>query len=348
MSPKTPNNLVKRLLKRGVQGIAAKSGPHRWSYRTPRLVVLMYHRILPAADKRAQIEEPGMFVTPESFSFHLGAIRQYFEIIKLSTWIERKNQGAPLPSKACAVTFDDGWADNYEFAFPILKQSSVPATIFLVSDMIGTGLTFWPQRLAQLITAVASTQPHNWSHPSLEWLRNLCGFDNGFPQEPVSNEEIARIIAWAKRLPDDEIHAGLDRAEDGLGFANTLRNPVILDQQQLLEMMASGLVEAGSHTCHHIRLNEQTPQPVLEAEIQESKTAIEKLTGAPVTTFCYPNGDYSSKALDMVRQYYAGAVTTRKGWNLVTSDVHLIRRIGIHQDVAHDETAFLARLSGWI
>jgi peptidoglycan/xylan/chitin deacetylase (PgdA/CDA1 family) len=331
-----------------MQYVAAKFGPHTWSPRTPRLLVLMYHRILPATDTRAQIEEPGMVVTPESFSAHLCAITQYFEIVKLSSWIERKNQGASLPAKACAITFDDGWADNYEFAYPILRQASIPATIFLVSDMIGTGHTFWPERLARLITSLTSSQMHDWSHPSLEWLRKILDSENDLPKAPPSNEIISRIIARTKHLPDDEIHARLNQAEDELGLTDTRHGPAILDRKQLLEMTSSGVIEAGSHTCHHTRLTGQVPEAVMEAEIRDSRLAIEKLTGTPVTTFCYPNGDYSPKALDIVRHYYAGAVTTRKGWNSVNCDVHLIHRIGIHQDIAHDETAFLARISGWL
>lgn len=331
-----------------MQHAAAKFGPHTWSRGTPQFLVLMYHRILPATDSRAQIEEPGMVVTPESFSTHVGLLTQYFEIVKLSSWIERKNQGAPLPAKACAITFDDGWADNYEFAFPILRQASIPATIFLVSGMIGTEHTFWPERLAQLITTLASSQMYDWSHPSLEWLRKNLGSESDLPQTPPSNEVISRIIARTKHLPDDEIHVRLNQVEDELGLTDTRRDPAILDRKQLLEMTSSGLVEAGSHTCHHIRLVEQVPEAVMEAEIRDSRAAIEKLTGTPVTTFCYPNGDYSPKALDIVRHYYSGAVTTRKGWNSVNSDIHQIHRIGIHQDIAHDETAFLARISGWL
>ena len=308
----------------------------------------MYHRILPATDTRAQIEEPGMVVTPESFSAHLGAITQYFEIVKLSSWIERRNQGFPLPAKACAITFDDGWADNHEFAFPILKQASVPATIYLVSDMIGTKHLFWPERLARIITALTPLQAHDWSQPCLEWLGRIIGSGNELPKTPPSNELISRIIARAKYLPDEEIHAKLDQIEEEFDLKETCHSPAILDREQLLEMTSSGLIEAGSHTCRHIRLIEQVPEAVMKAEISDSRVAIEQLTGTPVTTFCYPNGDYSPKALEIVRHNYAGAVTTRKGWNTANSDVHLIHRIGIHQDIAHDETAFLARISGWL
>ncbi len=339
-------HIFKRAIKRVLQHIAARFGQHTKNSKQPRLLVLMYHRILPADDARAQLEEPGMMVTPESFDMHLGILKQHFQMVKLDDWIRMKQEGATLPARACAITFDDGWVDNYQYAFPILKQHKVPASIFLVADMIGEANTFWPERLATVLTEIATHQPGNWSHPSVEWLKQF-EVDYQFTAAAPTQEQISEIISHTKIMSDDDIHSRIDNICRELDIDITTAEPDLLDWQQVKEMRDSGLIGFGSHTCNHIRLTADTTDEKLEQEIVSSKQTIADRTGDEINSFCFPNGDFSDAALAKVRQHYSLAVSTLSGWNDTDSDIHLLRRIGIHDDIARDETAFLASISGW-
>lgn len=342
---RTQQNPIKRFIKRCLQHTAAAFGPHKRSSKEPQLIILMYHRILPASDSRAQFEEPGMMVTPDTFRMHLESVRQYFEIIDLSDWINRKHSGDPLPEKACAITFDDGWSDNYEYAYPILKELEVPATIFLVSDMIGTTLSFWPERLSSLMTTIATRYPQLWNHPDLTWLQPEDCYQ--FNHSPPNSEEISALIGKLKRYSDHQMHERLTDIENNLRI-DTNDDPVsLLDWQQVEEMQASNLLRFGSHTRQHTRLNDDISTELMSDEIINSKQQIEQQIGETVTTFCYPNGDHCPESIALVTRNYKAAVTTKSGWNTADTDPHLLHRIGIHQDAAADRTAFLARISGW-
>jgi len=341
--------IIKQAIKRILQILAANLGRHTRQPKQAELLVLMYHRILPAQDPRSLLEEPGMMVTPETFRLHMSVIKPLFDTIHLSQWLELKNSGKKLPERACAITFDDGWADNYEFAYPILKDLDIPATIFLVSNMIGKNNTFWPERLACIITAIAK-QPEKWSHASLQWVKNLptsYAFETTNTSPPTA-EQLSEIIHSTKTFSDNDICQKLDLIESELQLCNTQQTNALLNWQQVEEMSQSGLIEMGSHTCNHIRLTANQETNLLAQEIINSKQTIKEKTKQDVKVFCYPNGDYSDTAQTLVSQNYTGAVTTDSGWNTAESDSCLLQRIGVHEDISNDKTNFLARISGWL
>ena len=329
---------LKQTAKSSAQFIASRLGPHRLGDGPPRLWVLMYHRILPPHDARHREEEPGMIVTPESFSQQVRQLKNIFTIIPLSEWVERRDRGKPLPERACAITFDDGWRDNYEYAFPILQQEQVPATVFAVSHMIGTQQHFWPNRLARLLRASEREPLQQYS-----WLTGLPGYR---ARGELTRDEIAGIIAGCKRYSDDFLQSQLTLMEEELDITEPYEAP-LMDWSQLNAMQSSGLVEIGSHTRYHCRLGGEMPDARLEQEIVGSREHLQQQLGKPVTLFCYPNGDTSPAATRLVREHYRAAVTTQRGINRPETSPQTLLRIGVHDDVSNTPTRFGARLSGW-
>ncbi|MGQ9424692.1 polysaccharide deacetylase family protein [Gilvimarinus sp. F26214L] len=275
-----------------------------------------------------------MVVEPETFAMHLNLLRKHFSIIPLGEWIDRRHNGQALPPKSCSITFDDGWLDNYEYAFPLLKERQIPATIFAVSHMIGTDRHFWPNRVAQLLERseeVLHSLP--WLAPHLDAIKN--------PEN--KKESLSSLVASLKRFPDEQIYQWLDESS-----ILTPGNPSLMNWQQLREMVASGFIDIGSHTCNHSRLREDLDPESIRREVQDSKKKIEDETGRTPTLFCYPNGDVSRLARETVGDTYKAAVTTRRGINSASKlKLYELFRIGIHEDRCDTPAKFCSRLANW-
>ena len=340
--------MLKYSIKRSTQWLCATLGPHTRAPSQPTLLILMYHRILPLDDERARLEEPGMIVTPSTFRAHLGYIKNYFQPVQLEDWGNICTNGRNRPGLSCAITFDDGWADNYEYAFPILQEFDMPATIFLVTDMIGTRNIFWPEMLARTLFSLVDAPKDYRNNPAILWLQALLPTNIRDFHRCPDTEELSSIINRAKSFTDEEIHQNLSAIISAHELEISPDKQSLLDWDQVLEMTESGLINIASHTRKHIRLGTSTPDSILADEIIGSKVVIEKMTGLKVNSFCFPNGDYSPQALKLVKENYRYAVTTRSGWNTCGSDPHLLQRVAIHEDIAHDRTAFLSRISGWL
>lgn len=137
--------------------------------RTIRVPILMYHYLsTPPAD--ADIYRRDLSVAPELFAAHLDRLlAEGYTAISLYTVIDALQRGAPLPDKPVVITFDDGYRDNYENAFPLLRARGMPATIFVVTDFIDEQrpeyLTWDMAR--EMLQAGISIESHGRNHFSL-------------------------------------------------------------------------------------------------------------------------------------------------------------------------------------
>ncbi|MCW8107271.1 polysaccharide deacetylase family protein [Alteromonas ponticola] len=323
---------MKTMIKKFLHGIVGSIGWRIAKLGDKKLIILMYHRILPSSDERYRFEEPGMVVSYESFRMHMQVITdEGIPVVTPEAWLEKnENERPPV---AIAITFDDGWLDNYQYAFPVLKEFGFVSTLFVVTDYLGCPAPFWPNRVLRLLLDKNSVISEEW--------HDLVNMMPSKPVLPMSRDEAAHVIASLKHYSDDDIYRALNKIPSSISGQIEM-----ISADQLLEAKATMGVEVGCHTRRHYRLLEGLEESLLQEEIVESKEILKSIISEDPTTFCFPNGDYSSRALKMVRENYVAAVTTARGHNISGNvDKHQLVRIGVHNDISDTPLKFKARLS---
>ena len=296
----------------------------RWvkSRVAPGALILLYHRV---ADV---LSDPwGLAVTPQHFAEQMAVLRQRAHPMPLAEMARALQQGAPLPRRAVAVTFDDGYADNLLQAQPILERFGVPATIFLVSGSLGCAQEFWwdaldrmllqPGQLPQTLHLAFGAERCRWNlgeaaRYSLEEAQRHRGWrvEHGTP--PTPRHALYHDL-WTRLhplpVPERDAILGEIRAWATLPFAGRPGN-FPLSSEETLRLAESDLIELGAHTATHAPLSMHADE-TQRWEIEASKQALEKRLGRPVTSFSYPHGLYTPATLDLVREagyVYACAV----------------------------------------
>ncbi len=90
-----------------------------------------YHRVIPEEFAQRDHVEPGTYVPHKSFRMQLEALGNVLRVVPLHEFANRLIEARPLPARPCAITFDDGWLNNCEFAYLKLKGAELPAAFFL-------------------------------------------------------------------------------------------------------------------------------------------------------------------------------------------------------------------------
>jgi peptidoglycan/xylan/chitin deacetylase (PgdA/CDA1 family) len=296
--------------------------------RGPRLLVLTYHRVLPADHPARAYEQPGMIVSPETLAMNIRVLRQHFELLHIEDWVERVRTGAPLPRLACALTFDDGWRDNYDHAFPVLQAAQAPATIYLVSDLVGTARGYWPTRLARLLCQA-------WRSNDMAPVQAFAAQCPAVtvPLQVAPGSEIVAADAVLDALKPHYSDAQLSAAVTSALGDRVASEPVdLMDWEQIAEMEQSGLLRFGSHTRTHTRLRAGIDAALLKKEVDGSLAELSARLQRPVTGFCYPNGDYCPEAVRQVGSSYHYAVSTHRGWNTAQRNRLFMNRLTVQSN----------------
>jgi peptidoglycan/xylan/chitin deacetylase (PgdA/CDA1 family) len=278
------------------------------------LQILTYHRV---NDERDPFF-PAM--ATKVFEGQMGYLSTACNVFALDRGVEMLKAGT-LPDNAVAVTFDDGYKDNFLNAYPILKHYDIPATIFLSTDSVNGGADLWHDRVFKAFRETQRTALVKFGKCAERLdLKSLAGKLDTMNEvlKFLRSLDVQSRWQWVKRLCES---LGV---EDGETSKETM-----LDWEEIRMMHANG-IRLGSHTCSHAILSRLEPEELWK-EVCFSKGAIENAVRCKVSMFAYPNGtqdDFDERTKRALRDAgYELAVSTIFGNNEVGQDVFELRRV---------------------
>jgi len=261
-------------------------------------LVLCYHRVVHDL-RRHSWSAPAMLVSQRTLAAQLDWIGRRYEFVELDQLARGIESGRRRSRPLAAVTFDDGYADVYRNGLPVLAKKGIPATVFVVTDLIGTDRLLLHDRLHGLMRQgnrrfgasgiVSLLDRHRLEPP--RWRS-----DRAWSQ--------AQVTRLGETLLATQPRAVLDRLVDDLERYVTVPHEVAetlhaLDWSMLRELQRAG-VEVGSHTRSHRVLPNESAEDAYE-EVAGSKRALEDGLGTAVRHFSFPNGHFDAATLRAVR-----------------------------------------------
>jgi peptidoglycan/xylan/chitin deacetylase (PgdA/CDA1 family) len=298
----------------------------RWHLLPPALYVFNYHRI-------GNRDECGynrnlVSCTAQQLREHLAVLKDRFDVLTVDRLASFARHGYAGRRPLALVTFDDGYADNYSLAFPILRQMELPAVFFLPTAYVGTRRLLWSDEIAWMlrnsrhatITLPYSARPYSLSKDGLD--STIRG--------------ILRQVRQS-RIPTDEQLDAIRQACGGVTPAADGERPQFMSWEQVRDMAAAGM-DFGSHTHSH------TPLARLDgrrqrAELADSRDVLEGELGTPVRSVAYPVGDATAYTAETCRA--AREVGYELGFNFLRlpnrfplGDALDLGRLGVDSDIS--------------
>ena len=270
-----------------------------------RLTTFIFHRVLSEPDE-LMLGEPDR----RRFGHLLDWIGEQYEVLDPVQACERL-VGESLPARAAIITFDDGYADNYLNALPLLLERGLTACFFVATGFTSGGAMFNDR----VIGAIGGTKI---SSAKLSWLTGEPLELDGAAKKRLA---VRRVLGSIKSRSLDERDKCVESLVDSLG-ADASKNLMMTEQQ------VRGLAEAGMTVGGHTRFH-----PILKAisaensaiEIEQGRRDLADILGDAPLLFAYPNGapgrDFDTTHMRLVRKAgYRFAFSTHKGAATMSSE----------------------------
>jgi peptidoglycan/xylan/chitin deacetylase (PgdA/CDA1 family) len=273
-----------------------------------QLLVLCYHRI---GDPQGDLFDPGLFsATPDQLDAQLTYLKRHVSLVTLEEALRFIEGGGERTSRCrVLITFDDGYLDNYQLAFPILRAHGVQGVFFLATDMVGSSCIPWWDRIAYLMKT-ARKRRFTLHYPVER------EFDLG---QGSFTGHLGRVLTPCYTLnPADIPRVVEELAAQAGGEQPPDTERRFLNWDEARAMIRGGMA-IGSHTRSHLVLSRLSADEQ-KREMSSCRERLQESLGIESETLAYPYGRTGTVS-ELTRQLardtgYRAAFSLERGVNL--------------------------------
>ncbi len=298
-------------------------------------VVLRYHSVNDDPGWSGDYLQDSLTVAPRTFDAQMDFLKRQYDVVGLGEIVERVRSGRPLNGRLAALTFDDGYEDNYRNALPILTKHGLTATFYVTTSALGDVSVLWTVKLRH---SIRRTRRDSLTLPFAgERAIDISSAD-------AKERAIRLVTSVVKRSTvqeaDDAIRVVEEQCE--VGSAHMDRR-VMMTEEEVREMHSGGM-EIGAHSVGHYNLP-SIDETSLRREVVESRAFLENTLGAPVRHMAYPDGrtgrHFDARvAVAAAEAGYLSAATSVNGPVTSRYSVYSLPRLGVVP--RHDRVSRLA------
>lgn len=236
-------------------------------------LILVYHGVVDSPNHAVSVGP----IALRQFEQHLQYFKRHFEVVSQEKIFAMYRESYRPQKKTIALTFDDGYANNFNRVYPLLKKYHFPATMYVISSgLVVGGMITWYDYLDFVKDDLDVRQLHKGKFSNIEELKRYV--------QTINYAQRQQLFAAIATQVDIKIYKKQNPEEHWK----------LMNSAQVRELSNSGLIEIAAHSHTHPNLGEIKPEDAKE-EITQSKAILEEVLQKEVRSIAFPDGSYTER-----------------------------------------------------
>lgn len=260
-------------------------------------VVIGYHRVVEDFESSAATSIPSMLISRRMLEHHLDWIGRHFRFASLDEVGARLNGSDTSRDPILALTFDDGYRDFFDHAFPLLKRKGIPAAVFVVTGLVNTSGVQDHDRIFLLLAGLTARRGN--AREFTARLQTLLRRHDIFLPNLMAATPFQATRALIEGLPQEALRRVAAALESESTISDDTFKPFHSLTWEMIDTLQRSGMTIGSHTRTHVLITNESRHRVID-EVSVSRKEIENRLGTTVRHFAYPSGQFNSDSVEAV------------------------------------------------